>query len=322
VKYTKEELYRLSKCITGEYEMQRLALKWCGDNIEGIARRERLPDIRRSTTGKTSVAGHEFYVTVGMFDDAEPSTARPGEIFVKAAKHGSDMSLFVDAWATMVSVALQYGVPWSKVYKKCEHANGSTSDETSPSFLHAIVVMADKLIKEYRSEYANIIAEPTFSEKLKDASDLADAGLHEQTNKQGEVPGTGKMAFATAPASESGEDGSLSRPAPEDPPIESTSYAPEAGSGVENRWRCRVQMDDLSWGESFYVDAMDWKTAAQIAAFNASDGGMGARGKLSPEYEEVLVHVASPEGNRSNVMVSVWIDCEVGGADHSPFDEE
>jgi len=117
-------------------------------------KRERLPDSRRSMAGKASIAGHEFYVIVGFFDDLDPDHARPGEVFVKASKHGSDTSMFVDAWATAISVALQYGVPWCRLRDKFLNSRGGTFDENSPSFLHAIVRKADDLIEQYRLDHS------------------------------------------------------------------------------------------------------------------------------------------------------------------------
>ncbi len=68
--------------------------------------RRRLPDERAAFTHKFNVAGHEGYLTVGLYEDGQP-----GEIFLKMAKEGSTISGLMDAFATAVSVALQYGVP-------------------------------------------------------------------------------------------------------------------------------------------------------------------------------------------------------------------
>lgn len=71
-----------------------------------LAVRRRLPDERRSLTHKFSVAGHDGYIHVGMYDDGSP-----GEIFVRMAKEGSTISGLMDSMATAVSLALQHGVP-------------------------------------------------------------------------------------------------------------------------------------------------------------------------------------------------------------------
>lgn len=69
-------------------------------------RRERLPDTRRSITHKFSVAGHEGYITVGLYPDG-----RPGELFITMAKEGSTIGGLMDCFGTAVSMSLQYGVP-------------------------------------------------------------------------------------------------------------------------------------------------------------------------------------------------------------------
>jgi ribonucleoside-diphosphate reductase alpha chain len=67
--------------------------------------RRKLKDTRRSVTHKFSVAGHEGYITVGLYDDG-----MPGEIFITLGKAGSTLAGFADAFATAISFALQHGV--------------------------------------------------------------------------------------------------------------------------------------------------------------------------------------------------------------------
>lgn len=78
--------------------------------------RRRLPDERPAITHKFSIAGHEGYLTVGMFEDATP-----GEIFLVMAKEGSTISGLMDAFATSISLALQYGVPLKALIDKFSH---------------------------------------------------------------------------------------------------------------------------------------------------------------------------------------------------------
>jgi hypothetical protein len=111
--------------------------------------RRHLPDSRPSRTGKGIIGKHEFYVIVGFYEDNPRS---PGEVFVNASKHGSDISLMLNGWSVMVSMALQYGVPWAKIHNKFLHTRGGTQDDESSSFLHAIVEVADKLIQEQSNE--------------------------------------------------------------------------------------------------------------------------------------------------------------------------
>lgn len=78
--------------------------------------RRRLPDERKSLTHKFSIAGHEGYITVGLYDDGTP-----GELFITMAKEGSTISGLMDAFATSVSIGLQYGMPLKTVVNKFSH---------------------------------------------------------------------------------------------------------------------------------------------------------------------------------------------------------
>jgi ribonucleoside-diphosphate reductase alpha chain len=88
-------------------------------------RRRKLPDERASITHKFDIAGHEGYITVGLFDDGTP-----GEIFLTMAKEGSTISGFADAFAQAISYALQYGVPLQVLVDKFSHARFEPSGMT------------------------------------------------------------------------------------------------------------------------------------------------------------------------------------------------
>jgi ribonucleoside-diphosphate reductase alpha chain len=86
------------------------------DLRERRAVRVKLPDTRDSVTHKFSIAGHEGYLTVGLYADG-----KPGEIFLRMAKEGSTISGLMDTIATMTSIALQYGVPLKALTDKFSH---------------------------------------------------------------------------------------------------------------------------------------------------------------------------------------------------------
>ncbi len=88
--------------------------------------RRRLPDERNAITHKFSIAGHEGYLTVGLYEDGTP-----GEIFVTMAKEGSAVSGLVDSIATLTSIALQYGVPLSVLCNKFVHTRFEPSGFTN-----------------------------------------------------------------------------------------------------------------------------------------------------------------------------------------------
>ena len=87
--------------------------------------RRRLPDERRAVTHKYQVAGHEGYITVGLYPDGQP-----GELFLKMAKEGSTVSGLMDTLATMTSLALQYGVPLRDLVSKFTHVRFEPSGFT------------------------------------------------------------------------------------------------------------------------------------------------------------------------------------------------
>ena len=96
-------------------------------NLNGPPRavRHRLPDERASVTHKFAIAGHEGYITVGLYP-----TGQPGELFIKMAKEGSTISGLMDSFATSISIALQHGVPLKVLCEKFAHTRFEPSGWT------------------------------------------------------------------------------------------------------------------------------------------------------------------------------------------------
>ncbi len=96
-----------------------------------LPHRRRLPSERTAITHKFDIAGHEGYITVGLYPDGQP-----GEIFLKMAKEGSTVQGLMDAFATTVSVSLQYGVPLRDLVNKFAHVrfepSGFTGNQEIP----------------------------------------------------------------------------------------------------------------------------------------------------------------------------------------------
>ncbi|MFP4052351.1 MAG: vitamin B12-dependent ribonucleotide reductase [Phycisphaerae bacterium] len=88
--------------------------------------RHRLPATRPSITHKFDVAGHEGYLNVGLYEDGAP-----GELFITMAKEGSTVGGMMDAFATAISLCLQYGVPLDGLVKKFSHQRFEPSGMTS-----------------------------------------------------------------------------------------------------------------------------------------------------------------------------------------------
>jgi ribonucleoside-diphosphate reductase alpha chain len=119
--------------------------------------RRRLPDTRRSITHKFNVAGHEGYLTVGLYDDG-----KPGELFITMSKEGSTIGGLMDAVGTATSVSLQYGVPVESLVTKFSHQRfepaGFTENPDIPiakSLVDYIFRwMGMQFIEGYREEHA------------------------------------------------------------------------------------------------------------------------------------------------------------------------
>jgi ribonucleoside-diphosphate reductase alpha chain len=88
-------------------------------------RRRKLADERSALTHKFSINGHEGYITAGLYENGQP-----GEIFLVMAKEGSTISGLMDAFATAISIALQYGVPLQTLVDKFSHTRSEPSGFT------------------------------------------------------------------------------------------------------------------------------------------------------------------------------------------------
>lgn len=119
--------------------------------------RRRLADERQSLTHKFSIAGHEGYITVGLYEDGTP-----GELFIKMSKQGSILAGLMDAFAISVSLALQYGVPLNALVTKFSHVRFEPSGFTKNSQIPIAKSIVDYLFRWMavkflpRSEWANI----------------------------------------------------------------------------------------------------------------------------------------------------------------------
>ena len=117
--------------------------------------RRKLPDERRSITHKFSVAGHEGYIHVGLYE-----TGEPGEIFIRMAKEGSTISGLMDSFGTAISLAFQHGVPLKLLVDKFTRTKFDPSGFTgNPEIPRASSIMdyifrwlGAKFVKEDRAE--------------------------------------------------------------------------------------------------------------------------------------------------------------------------
>lgn len=90
----------------------------------------RMPDVRESITHKTTIHSDygdaNVFITAGKYPDG-----RVGELFVNIGLQGSTLRGTLDAWARMVSVSLQWGVPKADIIEKFRGVSFEPSGPTS-----------------------------------------------------------------------------------------------------------------------------------------------------------------------------------------------
>jgi ribonucleoside-diphosphate reductase alpha chain len=125
--------------------------------------RHRMPDTRNSMTHRFEIAGHEGYITVGLYEDGQP-----GELFITMSKEGSTIGGLMDTVGTLTSIALQYGVPLESLVKKFAYQRFEPSGFTkNPDIRHATSItdyvfrwLACQFIEGYKEATAPNRAQP------------------------------------------------------------------------------------------------------------------------------------------------------------------
>jgi ribonucleoside-diphosphate reductase alpha chain len=104
--------------------------------------RHRMSDTRMSLTHKFEIAGHEGYITVGLFEDG-----MPGELFVTMSKEGSTIGGLMDTVGTLTSIALQYGVPLESLVKKFAYQRFEPSGFTKNPDIRSATSITDYVFR-------------------------------------------------------------------------------------------------------------------------------------------------------------------------------
>jgi ribonucleoside-diphosphate reductase alpha chain len=104
--------------------------------------RHRMPDTRTSLTHKFEIAGHEGYITVGLYEDEQP-----GELFITMSKEGSTIGGLMDTVGTLTSIALQYGVPLESLVKKFAYQRFEPSGFTKNSDIRHATSITDYVFR-------------------------------------------------------------------------------------------------------------------------------------------------------------------------------
>jgi ribonucleoside-diphosphate reductase alpha chain len=151
--------------------------------------RRRLPETRTAVTHKFNIAGHEGYLTVGLFEDGHP-----GELFITMAKEGSTIGGLMDSVATLTSIGLQYGVPLEALVRKFSHQRFEPSGLTkNPEIRNA------SSITDYIFRWMGLQFVPGFRETNnpnRTQPELAMPGLLEEIRRRVDRPVPGLLPLS------------------------------------------------------------------------------------------------------------------------------
>ncbi len=139
--------------------------------------RRRLPDTRTAITHKFDIAGHEGYLTVGLFEDNQP-----GELFITMAKEGSTIGGLMDSIGTLTSLALQYGVPLEALVRKFAHQRFEPSGFTRNPEIRNASSITDYVFRWLAFQFIPGFREANLGNR--NQPELAMPGLMEEVKKK------------------------------------------------------------------------------------------------------------------------------------------
>ncbi len=189
---------------------QAAALREDAEATQGPPRavRHRLPEERPSLTHKFSIAGHEGYITVGLYPNGQP-----GEIFIKMAKEGSTVSGLMDSFATAVSLSLQHGVPLKVLCEKFAHTRFEPSGWTGNEQIGFAKSIMDYIFRWLQLRFLSghqlsLFSGLTAGTQLAPADETPGETGRYEVKYETRPPGSGILPEASAPA-QGGAGGSM-----------------------------------------------------------------------------------------------------------------
>jgi ribonucleoside-diphosphate reductase alpha chain len=173
---------------------KRTSLEYVGKAVSSAPFRRKLPDERRAITHKFSVAGHEGYITVGLYEDG-----KPGEIFLTMSKEGSTISGLMDSFATAISLTLQYGVPLEALIDKFTHMRFEPAGFTKNPEIPIAKSLVDYIFKWLGSKFLTAEEKQAIGVIARDTSSNAPVPVTEQVVAAKSDGGSSqKVAFETS----------------------------------------------------------------------------------------------------------------------------
>jgi ribonucleoside-diphosphate reductase alpha chain len=122
---------------------------------EAGPKRKRMPRERQSLTHKFSLGGHEGYITAGMYEDGTV-----GEIFLTdIGKEGSTLRGMMNAFATAISISLQYGVPLETLVQKFSYMRFEPEGITNNPEIPFAKSLPDYIMRWLASRFLDVDAQ-------------------------------------------------------------------------------------------------------------------------------------------------------------------
>jgi ribonucleoside-diphosphate reductase alpha chain len=181
--------------------------------------RKKMPKERESITHKFAIGGHEGYITAGKYDDGTL-----GEIFLTdIGKEGSTLRGLLNAFATAISLGLQYGVPLETFVRKFSYMRFEPEGITGNPEIPFAKSMPDYIMRWLASRFiedTEVLEElGIMTDEVRAKKDTEQLGLGIATDTAGPANGNGHANGGN------GNGGAAAKPVPaaaamtEDPPV-------------------------------------------------------------------------------------------------------
>jgi ribonucleoside-diphosphate reductase alpha chain len=162
-------------------------------------KRRRMPRERQSITHKFSIGGHEGYITAGMYEDGTV-----GEIFLTdIGKEGSTLRGMMNAFATAISLSLQYGVPLETLVRKFSYMRFEPEGMTSNPEIPFSKSLPDYIMRWLASRFLDV----DLQEELGILTKEVRARKAAQDAASSQYGDTARPALPTSPAPPPGNGG-------------------------------------------------------------------------------------------------------------------
>ena len=181
-------------------------------------KRRRMPRERQSITHKFSIGGHEGYITAGMYEDGTV-----GEIFLTdIGKEGSTLRGMMNAFATAISISLQYGVPLETLVQKFSYMRFEPEGMTSNPEIPFAKSMPDYIMRWLASRFLDVDLQEELG-ILTPAVRARKAAQDAATSQAGDTAGPATPAEESKTEGNGNGSGSPASPASPAPPTPATS---------------------------------------------------------------------------------------------------